>query len=127
MNIRTVMPLLVLFGLFGCTNTTQYGGNLTGVRAGDEVYNVRVRLDSQVRSQFIGSDIRNEVYLYVNDILAVRGPLHRDQSGQLQGAYESKIVLLDCLKPGFVSRTQCTVHIDGRDVGTLTLHFGTNR
>jgi hypothetical protein len=127
MNLKKVSPLAALVILAGCTNTIQYGGNLTGVRAGEEQYNLRVRMDSQIRSQLIGSDVRNEVYLYVNDILAVRGPLHRDQSGQLQGVYESKIVLLDCLNPGILSRTQCTVHIDGRDVGTLSLNAGANR
>jgi len=54
----------------------------------------------------------------------VRGPLHKDGSGSLQGSYEGKPVELDCVKPHAFTNIRCDVYISGRKVETLTFKPG---
>mgnify|MGYP003628306869 CR=1 FL=1 len=113
-----------VLALQGCTTTTtQYAGETSGQGVGSERYDLRIRMDRQMRTGMLAADIRNDLFLYVNEVLAVRGPLHRNESGQLQGMFDGEVVLVDCIKPGIFSYTRCTVHIDGRDIGTLPLEM----
>lgn len=120
--MKKITAVFVLFLVSGCATSTRYTSEpLQSADSASSGYRLKVQLEKQITPGLFSTEVKNEVYLYVNDVLTVRGPLHRDESGQLQGNYESKPVQLDCIKPGIFRKTQCTVHIDGKNAGSLSL------
>lgn len=114
----------VMMGLAGCTSNIQHGsGDVQSTVAG-EMYTLNLEMDQQISPGLLVNDIRYDVSLYVNGIRSVRGPLHKDGSGSLQGSYEGKPVELDCVKPHAFTNIRCDVHISGRKVDTLSFKPG---
>lgn len=124
MKPRNLLLVGAIFGLTGCASNIQHGSGDVQSSVGGDMYTLNLEMDQQITSGLITSDVRYDVSLYVNGIRSVRGPLHRDGSGSLQGSYEGKPVELDCVKPHAFTNIRCDVHISGRKVETLTFKPG---
>ncbi|MBT8421135.1 MAG: hypothetical protein KJO08_09770 [Gammaproteobacteria bacterium] len=117
-----VIAVLIIF-ISGCGPTTiREEGKIT-YKDGGESYQLKARVDKYRKDNFFSTEIKHEVYLYINGVLAIRGPLHRDGSGHIQGAYKSKTVIMDCMKPSLFVGTQCEIHIDGINIGRVDLRY----
>lgn len=113
-----------ILGLTGCASNIQYGSGDVQSSVGGDTYTLNLEMDQQIIPGLLVNDIRYDVSLYVNGVRSVRGPLHKDGSGSLQGSYEGKPVELDCVKPHAFTNIRCDVHISGRKVDTLTFKPG---
>lgn len=117
MKILTIAILIIFVSGCGPTIIREEGE----ITYKDEVesYQLKARVDNYRKDNFFSTEIKHDVYLYINDVLAMRGPLHRDGSGHIQGTYKSKTVIMDCIKPNFFQSTQCEIHMDGVNIGRV--------
>lgn len=113
-----------ILGVTGCASNIQYGSGDVQSSAGGDTYTLNLEMGQQIIPGLLVNDIRYDVSLYVNGVQSVRGPLHKDGSGSLQGSYEGEPVELDCVKPHAFTNIRCDVHISGRKVDTLTFKPG---
>ena len=121
---NTVVLLSSLLMLSGCASTHHYKSDYDRNSRVAEDYNISGSIDKHINPGFFSGEIKNDLVLYINDELVIKGPLHEDESGELQGIYQAKVVTLDCDKPNFFSSTQCVVHLDKKRIGQLTFELG---
>lgn len=120
---KTVVLLSSMLMLSGCASTQHFNADYDrNSRISDE-YDISGSIEKHINPGFFSADIENDLVLYINDELVIKSPLHRDESGELQGIYQSKVVTLDCNKEHIFTTTKCVVHIDKKRIGKLTFEL----
>jgi hypothetical protein len=109
--------------LSGCASTQHFNASYDKNSKTSDNYDVSANLEKYLKPGFFSPEIKNDLTFYINNELVIRGPLHQDESGELQAIYRSKLVTLDCNKENFFTETKCVVHMDKKRVGKLTFDF----
>jgi hypothetical protein len=122
---KAALALSVMI-ISGCASTLKYDSEYNYKSESGSEYKLSGVIEKHMTSGLLTTEVRNSLLLYINDELVIKGPLHRDDSGELQGVYNSKVVNLDCKKPSFFKQVECLVHIDKKRVGSMVFEFSTS-
>ncbi|BDM63744.1 hypothetical protein NFHSH190041_11960 [Shewanella sp. NFH-SH190041] len=118
---KTITLLSSVVLLSSCASAYNYKvdyGNNTKVL---DSYHVSARIEKHYTPGIFSTEVKNDVTLYINDEIVLKGPLHKDESGQLQGIYQDQLVTLECAKPGMFLETRCTIHMGKKRLGIMTM------
>lgn len=119
MNILRIAIIASI--LSGCASTMRFSSEVDGYS--DSHYRISAKLIKKIDPGFFSSDVKNDVSLYINGDLALKGALHLDESGDLQGTYQSKTIKMSCGKDSIFSPTRCTILLDEKLIGDIRLKY----
>jgi hypothetical protein len=117
---KVVHLFLSILFLSGCAITNHLESTFEKNNHALEGYNIEGSMVQRVNNGLFSQQIAYDLTVYINNERVIKGPLHHDGSGEVQGIYKSKIVVADCGKPNFFSFTECEILVDKQRAGRLS-------
>lgn len=115
----TLICLATTFIFTGCVSKLNYKSD--SMIDSTKQYNVDIRVTRTTDPGFFRTDVTNEVTLFINDEVALKGYLTENQEGELQGMYNNEKLTLDCSKDNFFTPSFCTVLLGKKRIGESEL------
>ncbi len=122
--IKLVTLFFTLFLIQGCTYTSHLESGtseLSSVSFEGKV--IRASVNNTTDSSLLGTKIRNELIVYIDDHRIIESPMYDDFSGNFTAVYKSDVFTIQCQKPAFYKTVECLVHANNTFVGKLIFEY----
>ena len=119
-RIMTVITMLII--VTGCASSTmKFKSEFEAPKKSIGKFKFDAEIKRKITPGFFYPDIDNQLTIYINEDLALRGMLSRDNSGTLFSNYKGKAINVDCDRAHLFADTICELHVNSKKAGKLIL------